>query len=120
MRDKDRQLWYAYDLLWELVQDGTCEPMSPKVCRYAFDALRGLLVDNAGEFRRVDFLEKCMSNLQQKRSVTRSMKLTTAILGEAGSRGSGACFSVAHVRFVRCRNLPGQQAQAPRRQQQCD
>ena len=62
-------------LLWDLIQDGSIELLAEGLAGEADKALTNLLCYNMERFIRVKFIEGCLTNLEQNRSVVVSLRL---------------------------------------------
>ena len=62
-------------LLWDLIQDGSIELLAEGLANEAEKALTNLLCYNMERFIRVKFIEGCLNNLEQNRSVVVSLRL---------------------------------------------
>ena len=62
-------------LLWDLIQDGSIELLAEGLAGEADKALTNLLCYNMERYIRVKFIEGCLANLEQNKSVVVSLRL---------------------------------------------
>ena len=71
----DKVAEHGNTLLWDLIQDGAIELLAEGLPMEAEKALTNLLCYNMDRFIRIKFIEGCLSNLQQNKSVVVSLRL---------------------------------------------
>lgn len=80
MLDEDvtPRLWFGLDLFWDIIQDGSEYPQA--VISAAADLFGHLVIWKSCKVVRVTFIEKCMDNVANARSVPQSLRIMKELI----------------------------------------